>query len=221
MTNRENASGKLTLVRIIGTIHADDESVPGYSRRLHELIFHFRPEIICAELSPEQCDGTSTINSKPEYSSAILPAAAACGARVIPIQPAEEAAAPIIQKRSEAASQIESDPACSAQWKMWETLESNQIRGLLKLAASDSGFGFLQQFDLDTFYFEPLYDTVAGLLPSCNEVWLAWNQYMADRILEAVSAWTPARVIVTAGLAHRHILRRLLSSATHFEMSSL
>lgn len=72
----------------MGTEHARHFTDPNFDLdTLIALIQKTEPDVICAELSPEQLDGTTTCNSKPEYPNAIIPYARKHGIQIVPIQP--------------------------------------------------------------------------------------------------------------------------------------
>ncbi|MEW5995027.1 MAG: hypothetical protein AB1744_11615, partial [Candidatus Zixiibacteriota bacterium] len=59
------STDKLATVIIFGTMHLEPDEFPAYAGRLREIIEEITPDIICAELSPEQLAGSQTCNSQP------------------------------------------------------------------------------------------------------------------------------------------------------------
>ena len=75
-----------SLVVLFASLHLDEETSPNFIRSYREILREIAPSVICAELSPEQLEGSMTCHSKPEYGAAVLPVAQELGARIVPIQ---------------------------------------------------------------------------------------------------------------------------------------
>jgi hypothetical protein len=205
-------------VSILGTIHLETKSAPNYDNYLFETICQLKPDLICAELTPEQAEGTSTSFSKPEYGTAIIPAAAVCGARIIPIQPSEAKSLAFVEKKRLIEEEILSSELKKKQWEMWELFESYFVEKIKKVANSSTGFGFLQSGDFDTVLFEPWYATVEQLFPAYYKIWMTWNELMIVRIKAAVEENKPENLLITVGLAHRHVFSEKLKEMQSFKL---
>ena len=78
---------KNSTVIIFGTMHLETKEFSTFIGNLVGIIKEINPEVICAELSPEQLDGSQPCNSKPEQRDAVLPIAKELNIKIVPIQP--------------------------------------------------------------------------------------------------------------------------------------
>ena len=78
-----------SVVILFASLHLDEETAPAFISAYREILREVAPSVVCAELSPEQLDGSTTCNSKPEYAAAVLPVARELGARIVSIQAPE------------------------------------------------------------------------------------------------------------------------------------
>lgn len=190
---------------VIGTEHEIHLTDPKFSLdRLVRLIHCTKPDVLCAELSPEQLYGETTCNSKPEYPKAIIPYALGNDLEIVPIQPPTEEGMKQAERNRLGREKILSNPELRAKWECWEkVLAAAQEVSSLSLHS-------LQSRAYDT-WMEIIWEKYqAKLFPEYWEVKELWNRHFLARILEAVEANQNKRITVTVGIKHKHWLNNKL-----------
>jgi hypothetical protein len=71
-------------------MHLESGDFPAYAHRLGEVIEEISPDVIAAELFPEQLAGTQPCDSKPEQRDVNMPTAGRLAIPIIPVQPSTE-----------------------------------------------------------------------------------------------------------------------------------
>jgi len=198
---------------ITGTVHLGEDGAAAYIKQVHLLLMQLRPDIICAELTPEQAEGRATIDSKPEYHGAIIPAAEELGVRIIPIQPDEAVGAEIEQRQRTALEKIQKAPDKVTVWRMWETFAERVAAGVSTIVEQSDGLALLQSFELDSLVFEPWWNGIRDEFPEFYDSWEDFNRLMLERILDVVQQHPQKRIVLSIGLAHRYWMRRHLAAA--------
>ena len=201
---------------VIGTQHELHLTDPIFNlEKLVELIHSTKPDIICAEVSPEQLSGETTCNSKPEYPKAILPYAQKNGIEVIPIQP-PTAEGYLQQERNEKAiREIKSNPESLVKWKCRE-----------ELFAAFSGFSSLSLHSLQSRAYDHWMEIVweryhAKVFP---DFWAAkehWNNEFLRRIADTIQKRKSKRITVTVGIQHKHWLNKKLGKMVNVTLEHI
>jgi len=190
---------------VIGTQHELHLTDPIFNlEKLVELIHSTKPDIICAEVSPEQLSGETTCNSKPEYPKAILPYAYENGIEVIPIQPSTKEGYRQEERNQKVMEMIKSDPESLTKWKLWEKLFD---------AASETKSPSLHSLQSRAYdhWMEIAWEKYqAKLFPEYWDVKEIWNKEFLNRILKAIEANKNKRITVTVGIKHKHWLNNRL-----------
>lgn len=194
----------------MGTFHVSGKMAPTYIRELYHLITKVEPDLICAELSPEQLNGKMSTTSKPEYQEAILPAANDNGIGVVPIQPNTEEGVILEKKKDAVIKSIKSDEKRSLLWSLWESYEEYVVDNWLRILNSKDGIIAVQSELLDKLYFEPWFHVIEKHFPEFIELWTSWNRHFLSVIENVIDRKSHKRLLVTVGLWHKFWLRNEL-----------
>ena len=191
---------------MIGTEHELHLTDPIFDlEKLVELIHSTKPDIICAEVSPEQLSGETTCNSKPEYPKAILPYARENEIEVIPIQPPTAEGYKQQERNQQVIDKIKSDPESLAKW---------ECRAEFFAAASELSSPSLHSLQSRAYdlWMEIIWEKYqAKLFPEYWDVKEIWNKEFLNRILEAIEKNNDKRITVTVGIKHKHWLNNRLA----------
>mgnify|MGYP001097944234 CR=1 FL=1 len=193
-------------VIVLGTAHHWHWETPIYSTEtLIDLLKKPEPDLICAELSPEQLNGTTTCNSKPEYPKAIIPFAQRYDIPIIPLQPSTEQGLEYGNRKRKEIERIKSTPGISEKWEFWMDLSAS-----MQKVNSPTLFDFLCR-GYDT-WLEIIYDRLyPRLFPKLGELWEEWNQYFITEVEKAIKKNPESRITVTVGNKHKYWLNNRLS----------
>ena len=201
---------------VIGTQHELHLTDPIFNlEKLVELIHSTKPDIICAEVSPEQLSGETTCNSKPEYPKAILPYAHENGIEVIPIQPPTEEGYRQEERNQKVMEMIKSDPESLAKWKLWEELFD---------AASETKSPSLHSLQSRAYdhWMEIIWEKYqAKLFPKYWDVKEIWNIEFLNRITKTIESNGHKRITVTVGIKHKHWLNNRLGEVPNVTLEHI
>ncbi len=210
-----------TQVVIIGTIHLSASLFPHYGSWVRQSVKRLHPDIVCVELSPEQLAGETSMDSKPEYSSAILPSAREIGAILVPIQPVTSVGEEFERVKLEFLEYIASDNLERERWEVFCQLESAWLTGLTVWLQDVPSIIDLQDIRLDTLLFEPWYSTLSRFFPGFEAFWRPWNQELLGATIQAVRSHPGRLILITVGMAHRYWLRKGLRAQEEVELRDL
>ncbi|PIE51151.1 hypothetical protein CSA37_13405 [Candidatus Fermentibacteria bacterium] len=201
---------------VIGTQHELHLVDPVFNlSKLVELIHATKPDIICAELSPEQLFGKTTCNSKPEYPKAILPYAYENGIEVIPIQPPTEEGYRQEERNRKVMEMINSDPESLARWKLRKKLFETASE------AKSLSLHSLQSRAYD-HWMEILWEKYqAKLFPEFWNVKEIWNIEFLNRITKTIESNREKRITVTVGIKHKHWLNNRLDEVPNVKLEHI
>lgn len=193
-------------VIVLGTAHQWHWETPIYSPEiLIDLLRNTEPDLICAELSPEQLNGTTTCNSKPEYPKAIIPFAKQHKIPIVPIQPCTEHGLEYGNRKRQEIERVKATPGLSEKWDIWMDLSDS-----IQEVNSPTLFDFLCR-GYDT-WIEIVYDKFySRLFPDLGALWSEWNQYFITEVEKAIVENPECRITVTVGNAHKYWLNNRLS----------
>ena len=204
---------ELTKVVVIGTEHEHHFDNPIFSlETLVELIQKTNPDIICAELSPEQLEGTQTCNSKPEYPNAIIPFARKTKIPIIPIQPCTSEGIEWGNRLRKEIARIQSTPDLKKKWDFW-MLMSDSCEEI-----DSPTLHSMQSRAYDTWseiIFERLQDK---LFPELWKLKEEWNDRFYSIILKAIQENPGSRIAITVGFKHKHWLINKLSKLDNVDI---
>ncbi len=196
---------KPNTVIIIGTEHDRHFTDPKFGLdTLIELIQKTEPDVICAELSPEQLDGTTTCNSKPEYPNAIIPYAREHGIPIVPIQPCTSEGLEWGNRKRAELERIQLTEDLKKNWDFWMIL-SDCIE-----AVNSPTLKTMQSRAYDTWS-EIIWEKLQRkLFPALWDLKEEWNRRFYSRIEETISEFSGCTILVTVGFKHKHRLLDIL-----------
>ena len=192
---------------VIGTQHELHLTDPLFDlEKLVKLIHSTKPDIICAEISPEQLSGEITCNSKPEYPKAILPYAHENDIEIIPIQPPTAEGYRQQERNEKVMGMINSDPESLAKWDLWKQLFD---------AASETNSPTLHSLQSRAYdlWMEIIWEKYqAKLFPEYWNVKEIWNKEFLKQIEKTIQNNKEKRITVTVGIKHKHWLNNRLGN---------
>jgi hypothetical protein len=210
---RENELANLI---VIGTQHELHLTDPIFDlEKLVKLIHSTKPDIICAEVSPEQLSGETTCHSKPEYPKAILPYARENEIEVIPIQPPSAEGYRQQERNQQAIEKIKSNPESLAKW---------ECRAEFFAAASESSSPSLHSLQSRAYdhWMEIIWERYqAKLFPEYWAVKEIWNNEFLKRIEETIQSNKEKRITVTVGFNHKHLLNNRLGNISNVTLEHI
>ena len=209
----DNNVEKNTVI-VLGTAHFDKEQTPVYIGRLVEIVREITPDIICAELSVDQLNGTTTCNSKPEYPDAIMPVAREMNIPIVPIQPgiSEPIAFSLEERKASIYDDIRSTESGKFHLEYMEKIGEITLSNWLELLKGPNGIENVQLREFDLIQVEPEWTATEHFFPELYKLWNEWNEYFLDRINETIENHRGKLILVTVGLAHKYWLWNKLKS---------
>jgi hypothetical protein len=213
---------KITDVIIFGTLHLGNEKSPQYIQKLREIIEEIKPDLICAELSPEQLENEFT-ESKPEYVDAIMPCARKNGIPIIPIQPSanESIASDLERKKKEIYENFRVNKQGKLLLEYFDRLGEISLSKWREVLDNPVGIENVQLREFDLLLVEPGYIAEAYFIPELAKLWNDWNEYFLNKINEALKENRGKRIAITAGLAHKYWLWNRLIVRTDIRLYDL
>lgn len=171
---------------------------------LEGIIKKINPDIICAELSPDQLNGKITCKTKPEYLEVIIPLAKKEGYIIFPIQPNTPEGMAWGKEKDLVIKKIREKPIENIKleyyYKFERTFQRIEIENLKTL----------QSKTLDLLY-EMTFEYCKAFLPKLWKLKEQWNKKFYDKICDAIIQNTGKKILVTVGLIHKFWLNKKLS----------
>jgi len=194
-----------TTVVIIGTMHLPPEEYPEFGKWLSAAIEEIAPDVICAELSPEQLAGTQSCDSKPEQRDIVIPTAKRLGIPIMTFQP-RTADALEWQDRLTAIDREmrEQDP-----YKHYLTCLDNLAMKEAELWQQHmKSADCIEDLQLNEYHVfcEARDRTHAELMPKHAKLFEEWNEFFLADILEAIEKNKGNRLLIIAGNWHKYWL---------------
>jgi pheromone shutdown protein TraB len=213
---------KATVV-ILGTVHLNKKNAPEYIKALENIVAKINPDIICAELSPEQLERPATCLSKPEYPDAIVPTARRMEIPVVPIQPSdkESLAATCEARKTAIYDRVKSKESGGFLLEYLQKVAQITLSNLTEVMQDVEGIEHVQLREFDRLQFEPFYIADREYFPELDELWEEWNQYFLDRIEETITKLPGKLILVTVGLAHKYWLWEKLEAREDITLHNL
>lgn len=208
-------------VVILGTIHADKKQYPNYIENLSKIIREINPQIICAELSPEQLQSNNLISSKPEYHFGIMPVVRNLNIEIVPIQPATKIGIEIEQKKKDFEIKINENEIDKIKWDFLDDFTTTLMKNLYSLIDQPSVFENLQMKEFDLWFYESWYQFIQKHFSEINEHWIEWNQMFLENIIEVIKNNEGKRILVTVGLDHKFWLIKKLREIKDIDVHNL
>ncbi len=210
-----------TMVVIFGTFHSGKEDTPEYAEGLRVILDEIKPDVICAELSPEQLSGEVSCKSKPEYPDVILPFAKEHATPVVPIQPDAEAGLKLEQEMARIVRESTAGAAARAMWEYSEYLDEAASEGWREILQEAAGIENVQLREFDLLAMKPGWDATRKYFPEVALQWESWNEYFLDRIEAAICEYGGKCILITTGLAHKYWLWEKLQGRSDVELHNL
>ncbi len=210
-----------TTVIIFGTFHNGKKDSPAYIDRLGSILQEIMPNVICAELSPEQLNGKASCNSKPEYPEVILPFAKNSNVEVVPIQLGTEEGITLEKQMLRIIKESADDGGGRAMWEYSEYLDEVSTISWQKVLKNPAGIENVQLREFDLLVMEPEWLATSRYFPKLADQWEKWNQHFLDRIESTICDHAGKRILVTTGLAHKYWLWGKLESRDDIQLHNL
>jgi hypothetical protein len=209
------------MVVIFGTFHSGKKDTPEYAERLRLVLKEIGPDVICAELSPEQLSGEVSCKSKPEYPDVILPFAEEHATPVVPIQPDTEAGLKLEQEMARIVRESTAGAAARAMWEYSEYLDEAASDGWREVLQDSTGIENVQLRAFDLLAMKPGWDATRKYFPEVALQWEAWNEHFLGRIEAAIHEHAGRCILLTTGLAHKYWLWERLRERSDVELHNL
>jgi hypothetical protein len=210
-----------TTIIILGTIHIDKESSPAYSGRLEKLLEEIKPDVLYAELSAEQLDGSTAIETKPEYTDVILPFVKKIDIPVIPIQPHADAGKQMEEEKEAILDRIEQHQWLRVVWDFSSQWEECMYAKLIPLLDDPEAIEKLQLTEIDKLHIEPWFEVLGRYFPEYITLWDKWNEHFLEKIQQAIKEHEGKRILVTVGLNHKYWLMDKLTGSDNTDVFDL
>jgi hypothetical protein len=200
-----NADQKQTEVILLGTMHLPPSDFPDYARRLSEIIEEIAPDSICSELSPEQLAGTQPCESKPEQRDVVMPTARRLGTPIVPIQPATDVAIEWEERYKAAEKELKATEEGRNFHDLSSSLAMEEARLWGEYMTSAD---CIENVQINEYHvFPQARDMIEEKwAPQLARVLTEWNEYFLSSIIANVEAGPGRRILVIAGLWHKHWL---------------
>ncbi|MCP4570254.1 MAG: hypothetical protein GY841_21960 [FCB group bacterium] len=195
-----------TTIILFGSTHLGVDTAPVYIDRYQEIIREINPDIICAELSPEQLAGTATCHSKPEYEAAVLPVARELNIPVVPIQMDNENGSKWEKDKNKTLEEMTATPQGEFYAQFNEVVSEAMVANLIKVLQTPEGIEIIQLRAYDLLMVEPEYAGMRRFFPDYMKLSDEWNRYFLDRIEETAAQNPGSRIMVIAGAFHKYWL---------------
>lgn len=211
---------KKNTVIILGIRHLSGKDYPEYHAKLKDIILEIHPDIICAELSPEQLSGHTISDSKPEQRDVIIPLARDLNIPIIPIQPPTEEG--LARERAKAAiiDEILTDDKSRAIWEFIDKY-TNYLGGFWREQMIYPEC--IENSQLSEFHSmnEALDMTIKHYFPKLHEYYISGNEYFLKKINQVIDRDTEKRILIVVGMAHKYWLWNRLVKIENTETHDL
>ncbi|MBS3742560.1 MAG: hypothetical protein KGY75_10610 [Candidatus Cloacimonetes bacterium] len=202
-------------ISILGSVH-QYHYYKSSKQILKKVIKNYDPDIILAELSPEQLKGTMTCNSKPEYPEIIIPLAKQENYKIIPIQPKTSKGFEWGARKDRILAKIhdEKSDKYNCYLKLNEILDEiiheKEIMTLKDLQSRKS--------DLMSCI---SYNYLKALFPSWYEIKEEWNNYCLQNIIEQEKKYNNSKILITIGFSHKFWLIQKLKKYKNIKLINI
>ncbi len=210
-----------TLVIVFASLHLDEKTAPTFVEDYRGILREISPSVICAELSPEQLDGSTTCHSKPEYAAAVLPVARDLGARVVPIQMPTAEAKEWERRFQKAYREYQETPEARLCLQYMSGVEEASLTRMLELLTKPGGIEYFQTPEYDALHVRPQFEALEQVLPELAKLYDEWNEYFLSRIEDALAESRGERVMIIAGGYHKYWLWDRLAKRQDLELHDL
>jgi len=194
-----------TTIIIVGSMHLAPDEYPEYRQWLTKIIEEIAPNIICAELSPEQLAGTQTCNSKPEQRDIVMPTARRLGIPIVPIQLPTPIAIEWDNQYKALENEVRMNETSCAVLDFCNMLahkEADLWRIRMKSASCIEHY----QYEDYHVFCEARDEANAILFPELAKPYNEWNEYFLEQIEHTIKDNPGSRIMVIAGLWHKYWL---------------
>jgi len=201
---------------VIGTQHELHLTDPIFNlEKLVELIHSTKPDIICAEVSPEQLSKETTCNSKPEYPKAIIPYSIKTSIPVIPIQPSTAIGLEWGNRYRQAKAAVKANVDLKEKWDFWMTLsDSCEEVSSPTLHAKQS-----RAYDM---WVEITWGRLRHkLFPELSSLEEEWNNNFYKNVMKAIQDNPESRITVTVGIKHKYWLNNRLGEVPNVTLEHI
>lgn len=195
-----------TTIILFGSTHLGKGIAPVYIDRYQSIIREINPDIICAELSPEQLAKTATCHSKPEYDAAILPVASELNIPIVSIQMDNENGGRWEKEKNKILEDMMATPQGKFYTEFNEVVSETMMANLIKVLQTPEGIEIIQQRAYDLLMVEPEYAGMRRFFPEYMKLSDGWNRYFLERIEETVALNPGVKIMVIVGAFHKYWL---------------
>jgi hypothetical protein len=193
------------IVIIVGTMHLEPKEYPEYAKCLEGIIEEIAPDIICAELSPEQLAGSQPCNSKPEQRDVIIPTARRLHIDIIPIQPPTEYGRNWESRLRKVNDELGADECNGRVLEYMDLLAQKEMELWMEAMRSPEYF---EQLQLNEWHLMPkardLVDRQS--FPRRAELFMEWNECFLAEIERTIGTNSGRRILILAGAWHKYWL---------------
>jgi len=186
-------------------MHLAPNEFPEYGKWLTTVIEEIAPNIICAELSPEQLAETQPCNSKPEQRDIVMPTAKRLGIPIIPIQYATPTAIEWDNRNKALENTVKTNETSRAVLDFLDLLAHKEADLWYIHMKSASCIEHYQSEEYHVFC-EARDVATAVLFPELAKPYNEWNEYFLEQIEHTIKDNPGSRVLVIAGLWHKYWL---------------
>ncbi|MBD3276859.1 MAG: hypothetical protein GF388_01020 [Candidatus Aegiribacteria sp.] len=191
---------------VIGTQHELHLTDPIFNlEKLVELIHSTYPDIICAEVSPEQLSGETTCNSKPEYPKAVFPYSTVNNIPVIPIQPCTEIGLEWGDRYRREKARVQENADLKMKWDLWMALSDSCEEVSSPTLHSKQSRAYDMWLEITWGRFRQ------KLFPKLSSLAEEWNNHFYQNIVKVIQDNPDSRITVTVGIKHKYWLNNRLS----------
>ena len=191
---------------VIGTQHELHLNDPVFNLdKLVELIHSTEPDIICAEVSPEQLSGESTCNSKPEYPKAIFPYSIEKSIPVIPIQPCTAIGLEWGNRYRHEKSRVQESADLKLKWDFWMALSDSceEVSSPTVHARQSRAYDMWVEITWGRLR--------EKLFPELSSLAEEWNSYFYQNVMKVIQDNPESRITVTVGIKHKYWLNNRIA----------
>ncbi|MEE9442481.1 MAG: hypothetical protein V3V99_07415 [candidate division Zixibacteria bacterium] len=212
---------KKSLVVLFASLHLDEGTSPDFIKSYRDILREIAPSVICAELSPEQLDGTTTCHSKPEYAAAVLPIAQELGSRIVPIQMPTDDAREWERRLKSVYASLEKDPEMRVCLEYMKEQGKAELEGMLQIVGNPNGIEYFQTREYDILQVQPYYSALERIFPELATLYEEWNYSFLKRIETALADYRGEKFMIIVGGHHKYWLWDQLKRRDDIELHDL
>jgi hypothetical protein len=201
-------------------MHLPQREYPLFAADLGKAIQEIDPDVICAEISPEQLAGTQTCDSKPEQRDIVMPLARQLGIRVVPIQPSTQSGLALEHAKNAVEAQLQRQKNLASAVEYSRCLTRFAHTFWLESAKSAGCFENIQTTEMHehSYVCDRVEET---LFPDRARLMIGWNESMLQRIEDTIVSSPHSRILVIVGLWHKYWLWNRLRARGDIEVHNL